>query len=165
MADRPLTPAEPGLHVVEFRPELAPHFERLNREWLERLFTVEAVDLKFFQDPVGTILRPGGMIFFAIEGQEVLGTGAAIRRSAELFELAKMGVTANAQGRGIGRLLAVAAIEFARRAGAREMELFSSSRLGPALRLYEQLGFLAQPLPPGSEYARSDVFMVRSLVD
>ena len=156
--------AERGtVQVVQFREELAAHFESLNREWLEAVFAVEAVDLKIFRDPVGSIVAPGGMIFFALEGSTVLGTCAAIRRDHEHFELAKMGVTASAQGRGIGRLLAEAAIEFARQAGARRIELFTSSRLTPAIRLYQQLGFVAQPMPPGSEYARSDIFMVRPL--
>jgi GNAT superfamily N-acetyltransferase len=101
------------------------------------------------------------MIFFAIEGPTVLGTGAAIRIDAERFELAKMGVTLEAQGRGIGRLLAVAAIDYAKRAGARQVELFTNSTLAPAIHLYEQLGFVAQPLPAGGEYVRSDVHMVR----
>jgi GNAT superfamily N-acetyltransferase len=156
------TPAAGGrIEVVPFREELAPHFERLNREWLERLFAVEKVDLKYFHDPVGTIIAPGGMIFFAIEGPTILGTGAAIRIDAERFELAKMGVTLEAQGRGIGRLLAVAAIDYAKRAGARQVELFTNSTLAPAIHLYEQLGFVAQPLPAGGEYVRSDVHMVR----
>jgi GNAT superfamily N-acetyltransferase len=159
--DQPTPAAHGRIEVVPFRKDLAPHFERLNREWLERLFVVEKVDLKYFYDPVGTIIAPGGMIFFAIEGPTVLGTGAAIRIDAERFELAKMGVMLEAQGRGIGRLLAVAAIDYARRAGARRVELFTNSKLAPAIHLYEQLGFVAQPLPPGSEYARSDVYMVR----
>jgi GNAT superfamily N-acetyltransferase len=163
MADQQKPIRNGPIEVVQFRKELAPHFERLNREWLERLFAVETVDLKYFQDPVGTIVAPGGMIFFAIDGPTVLGTGAAIRIDAERFELAKMGVTLEAQGRGIGRLVAVAAIEYAQRAGARQIELFSNSSLAPAIHLYEQLGFVAQPLPPGSEYVRSDVFMIRPL--
>jgi GNAT superfamily N-acetyltransferase len=165
MPDRRAPAADGRIEVVRFRAELARHFERLNREWLERLFAVESVDLKFFRDPAGTVIAPGGMIFFAIEGATVPGTCAAIRIDGDRFELAKMGVTQAAQGRGIGRRLALAALEFARQAGAGEMVLYSSSRLGPALHLYEQLGFVTAPMPPGSDYARSDVYMTRPLND
>ena len=154
-----------GAEVVRFRPEWAPRFERLNREWIEQFFTMEAADRKLFEDPAAGILGTGGMIFFAHDGKEVIGTCGAIRLDAERFELAKMGVTARAQGGGIGRRLAEAAIAFAREAGAQQIVLFTSSRLGPALLLYRQLGFVEQPMPAGSAFARSDVFMSRALAD
>jgi len=153
------------LQIVPFRPELAPHFSRLNREWIERLFAIEAADLKLLDDPGRSVIEPGGMIYFAVEGDAVLGTCAAIRLDRHRFELAKMGVTEGAQGRGIGRRLALATLEFARQAGASEMILYTSSRLGPALHLYDQLGFITAPMPPGGDYARSDVFMTRPLND
>ncbi len=151
--------------MVPFRPELAGHFSRLNREWIERLFAIEPADQELLDDPGGTIVDQGGMIFFALEGEEVLGTCAAMRLDAGRFELAKMGVTPAAQGKGIGRRLGLAAIEFARQAGAREIVLHTSSRLAPALHLYGQLGFVEQPMPPGGDYIRSDVYMVRPLND
>jgi len=163
--EAPPPTAKPRLQIVPFRPELAPHFERLNREWIERLFAIEAADRKLLDDPGHSIIEPGGMIYFALEGSTVLGTCAALRLDGQRFELAKMGVTEGAQGRGIGRRLALAALEFARQAGAREMVLYTSSRLGPALHLYDQLGFVTAPMPEGSDYARSDVYMVRPLTD
>ncbi|HTO72383.1 MAG TPA: GNAT family N-acetyltransferase [Gemmatimonadales bacterium] len=153
------------LRVVPFSAELAPHFSRLNREWIERLFAIEAADRMLLDDPKGSIVDQGGMIYFALEGDEVLGTCAAMRLDADRFELAKMGVTPAAQGKGIGRRLGLAAIEFARQAGAKEIVLHTSSRLAPALHLYDQLGFVEQPMPPGGDYVRSDVYMVRPLND
>ena len=41
--------------------------------------------------------------------------------------------------------------------------LLSNSRLAPALRLYETLGFRHAPMPEGVEYARADVHMVLPL--
>jgi hypothetical protein len=39
--------------------------------------------------------------------------------------------------------------------------LESSSKLGPALALYESSGFEHRPAPrPGSQYARADIYMV-----
>jgi ribosomal protein S18 acetylase RimI-like enzyme len=65
------------------------------------------------------------------------------------------------QGLGIGRALLEAAIaEFRRRDGQR-MFLETNSKLIPALRLYESLGFERQPsIKSDSHYARADVYMV-----
>ena len=154
-----------GVEIVAFRAELAEHFSRLNREWIERLFVMEAADRKVLDNPEAAIIARGGMIFFALEDGEVLGTGAAIRIDEHRFELAKMGVTPAAQGRGLGRLIGEAVIGYARDAGAREIELLTNSSLTPAITLYEKLGFEHRPMPVDNAYARSDVYMVRPLHD
>jgi GNAT superfamily N-acetyltransferase len=79
------------------------------------------------------------------------------------LELAKMAVSPSAQGRGVGRLLGEACIAFARTTGARTLMLHSSSKLAPALHLYETLGFHRAPMPPGVEYLRADVHMELAL--
>lgn len=57
-----------GVRVVEFRPEYAGDFRRLNLEWIEQLFRVEAPDLKVLDDPEAAIVARGGMIFLALDG-------------------------------------------------------------------------------------------------
>ena len=43
----------------------------------------------------------------------------------------------------------------------RELFLESSSKLTPAIALYQSVGFVHHPAPrPGSHYARADVYMV-----
>ena len=145
--------------VVPFSEELAAHFETLNRQWIERYFEIEKADLAIFSNPSGAIVEPGGQIFFVIVGDEVLGTCACIRHDSQIFELAKMAVSPQAQGRGYGDLLAKAAIEFARGAGAKTLMLLTNSSLGPALRLYEKHGFRRVPVSGGNDYARADVQM------
>ena len=54
--------------IVPFRADFAPHFEALNREWIERYFAIEPEDLVVFRDPRGTIVEPGGQIFFVVAG-------------------------------------------------------------------------------------------------
>ena len=85
--------------------ELAADFRRLNLDWIERLFEVEAADLKVLDDPERAIVAPGGMIFFALEGDAVVGTVAMIRVARGRCELAKMAVAITHQRRGIGELL------------------------------------------------------------
>ena len=64
--------------VVTYREEYRGHFEQLNRAWIEQHFVVEEADREVFRDPAEAIIRPGGQIFFVVEGDEVLGTCAVI---------------------------------------------------------------------------------------
>jgi GNAT superfamily N-acetyltransferase len=148
-----------NVEVVPFRNELAYYFAELNREWIERYFVVEKADLVVFADPFATIVEPGGQIFFVTAGGKALGTCAVIRHDKRVYELAKMAVSPEAQGRGYGNLLIEAAIEFARKSGAETLMLLSNSRLGPALRLYEKYGFQHVPVSPDHQYSRVDVQM------
>ena len=148
-----------GIAVVPFRRELAAAFRRLNLEWIERLFEVEAPDLEVLDDPERSIIAPGGMIFFALDDDAVVGTVAMIRADAGRCELAKMAVATTHQRRGIGELLGRAGTAWAREQGFRRAFLETNSRLDNAIRLYERLGFRHAPWPHPSDYARGDVYM------
>ncbi len=148
-----------GCRIVPYRADYAEAFDRLNRAWLEAYFTVEPLDEVYLQDPEGTVVRPGGEIFFALEGDRVLGTCAAIPQEDGSFELAKLAVDPAAQGRGLGRRLAEAVIAFAAHRGATRLFLLSSTRLHPALRLYQSLGFQRRPFPGPPAYVDADVYM------
>src|SRR5215467_7208398 len=88
--------------VVRYQPEFAEHFERLNRDWIEKYFEIEEADRVVFRDPYKAIVEPGGQIFFAVSAGKVLGTCAVIRISDRVYELAKMAVREDTRGRGIG---------------------------------------------------------------
>ena len=136
--------------IVPYRADLAWAFADLNRDWIERLFALEDADLKVLRDPQASIVAPGGQIFFALDGAEVVGTVAAVRYSATRFELAKMAVAAGHQGRGIGRILGEAVIAFAGRRGASTPFLLTKSRLEGAIRLYARLGLQARAAATGN---------------
>ncbi|MDX2121299.1 MAG: GNAT family N-acetyltransferase [Gemmatimonadota bacterium] len=148
-----------AITIVPFRPELGPAFAELNRAWIERLFALEPADWKVLRDPKSAIVDPGGQIFFALDGAEVIGTVAAVRESPTSFELAKMAVAPAHQGRGLGLRLGQAVVDFARQSGAGLLFLRTNSRLGNAIRLYERLGFRHAAPPAPSEYVRADVYM------
>lgn len=145
--------------VVPFRREYAADFRRLNLDWIERLFKVEAPDLAVLDDPEAAIIAPGGMIFFALDGDAPVGTVAMIRVTPERCELAKMAVATTHRKRGIGKLLGSAGHNWAAARGFGTLFLETNSRLGNAIRLYERLGFRHAPRPEESDYARSDVYM------
>lgn len=151
------------MEIVAFRREFAPAFQRLNLDWIERLFAVEEADRKVLGDPERAIIAAGGQIYFAIDDGEPIGTVAMIRTSARRYKLAKMAVAPSHQKRGIGELLGAAAVAFARQAGAESVFLRTNSRLANAIRLYERLGFRHAPDPELSEYARADVYMELTL--
>ncbi|MEM9403619.1 MAG: GNAT family N-acetyltransferase [Pseudomonadota bacterium] len=135
-------------------------FRRLNIEWLERYFVVEPIDEKVLSDPETHILSDGGHILMAEDGGEVVGTVALKQQEAGVFELTKMAVTADQQGRGIGRSLLDAALARFTELRANRLYLESHSSLDTALHLYERAGFRHEPPPSPSDYDRADVYMV-----
>lgn len=170
LGDRPVVEAILAEHaaikstplvIVPYAPALREHFFRLNAQWLERHFRIEDIDRAVLGDPQRYILEPGGAIFFACLGEEVIGTCALLQESPGVFELTKMGVDETFRGLGAGkRLLEACIAEFHRRNG-RTLFLESNSRLETALRMYEKAGFVMQPaVRPGSHYQRADVYMI-----
>lgn len=148
------------VEIVSFSPELGAAFSRLNREWLEKYFLVEAIDREVLSDPEASIIAKGGDILFARVGEDVVGTVALKHERGGRFELTKMAVTARSQGAGIGRALLRAAIARFESLGGSHLYLESHSSLVPALKLYESAGFEHVRRPAPSEYQRSNVYMV-----
>jgi putative acetyltransferase len=151
-----------AIRIVDYDPRWRADFARLNIEWLERWFVVEPIDRAVLSDPETHVLAGGGRLLFAVDGDDrALGTVALLHEGGGVYELTKMAVAPEARGRGIGRLLMAGALDAWRRLGGRELFLESSSKLRPALALYESIGFRHRPAPrPGSHYARADVYMV-----
>ncbi len=148
--------------IVDFDAAWRDDFARLNIDWLERFFVVEAVDREVLHDPETHILQAGGRNLFAIDAKDrAIGTVALKHEGGGVYELTKMAVDPGHQGAGIGRALMMAALKAYREIGGTELVLESSSKLAPALKLYESVGFEHRPAPrPGSHYQRADVYMV-----
>ena len=151
-----------SLAILDYQPAHQPAFRALNHEWISHYFTLEPIDNEMLDDPQGYILNPGGYIFMASYDGELVGTCALINEHGGVYELAKMAVSPRAQGLGIGWALGMAVLDKARVLGASRVELLSNSRLTPALKLYQKLGFQHVPVPP-TPYQRTDVKMVLDL--
>jgi putative acetyltransferase len=145
------------VEILLFEPALRDDFKRLNLAWIERYFTVEPHDLEQLNHPEACV-ESGGMIFFARTEGDIVGTCALIRAKEGEFELAKMAVTPEVQGRGIGKKLGEVAIAWAKENGATRICLESNRRLETAIRLYERLGFREIPLGD-TPYQRCDIKM------
>ncbi len=148
------------VELIDFAPRYAADFKRLNIEWLERFFYVEALDDEVLSNPQRSILDKGGMIFLALLDGQVVGTCALLRPDGQRFELSKMAVTAQCQGLGVGRRLLARALDAFEASGAKLLFLESNSKLTPALALYESVGFAhATPPAEGAHYHRANVYM------
>ncbi|MBN8662814.1 MAG: bifunctional helix-turn-helix transcriptional regulator/GNAT family N-acetyltransferase [Candidatus Obscuribacter phosphatis] len=150
---------EPRAEILPFAPEYKADFVRLNRAWIEKFFKMEEADLRILEN-TDAILNVGGAIFFAKIGGKVVGTCAILNMGNGVFELAKMGVDEAYQGRGIGRDLVTACIDYAKRCKASLVTLETNSSLKSAIALYKKLGFVqVDKLDHETEYDRADTFM------
>jgi 2-haloacid dehalogenase len=145
--------------IVGYRPELAAAFRDLNLQWIRAHFAVEQIDLVQLSDPVACIVAPGGEVLTLLDDGRPVGCCAMIPAGERVYELAKMAVAPEFQGRGHGHRLLEAAIARARERRAAELTLISNTKLAPALHLYEAHGFRTTHLGPHPEYARGDVEM------
>jgi ribosomal protein S18 acetylase RimI-like enzyme len=148
--------------IIDYHPRHRDDFKRLNLAWIEQYFTVEESDATLLNDPDKEIIANGGHIFVAEESENVLGVCSLLPAGAGVFQLAKMAVDPEAQGRGIGRKLGNAAIGRAREKGAGSVVLFSNTVMVPAINLYRSLGFIEVPLE-GADHERSNIKMVLAL--
>lgn len=149
-----------GIEIIEFEPDLADHFYTLNVEWLKKHFFVEARDEEVLSSPETFIIEPGGSILFARYQQVIIGTCALIPIAPGHYEIAKMAVTKQYQGTGVGRKLLDAVIERFHQCQGQHLELETSSKLVPAISLYQSAGFVQVPPPEtASSYQRADFFM------
>lgn len=149
------------VEVVDLEDDLAPHFKRLNYEWLEKHFHVEPIDVEVLGHPE-RIVDDGGAVLFAKVDLDVVGT-VALMKDGDEVELTKMGVTEAWQGKGIGAKLLAAAIERARTMGLESIFLITNSGLTAAVNLYRKYGFRVVQSGPSGKYERGDLRMELTL--
>lgn len=152
------------IEIVPYKKQYRYTFKSLNQWWIEKYFTMEEMDYKALDNPKEYILDKGGHILFALLNKEPLGVCALIPTSLQEYdyELAKMGVSLSAQGKGIGLLLGEAIIEKAKTCGAKKIHLESNTILEPAIHLYRKLGFKEVSGLP-SPYSRCNIQMELTL--
>lgn len=150
------------IEIITYQPEHQPWFEKLNRDWIEKYFWMEAIDEQVLQHPEEHIIKKGGMIFMALYQKEMAGTAALKFVEPGVYEFTKMGVGAKFQGKKIGEVLSQVAIQHAKDKKAKKIILYSNTKLIPAINLYRKLGFIEVPVD--GPYERSDIKMELSLL-
>lgn len=151
-----------AIQIVRWSDMYARAFIDLSVEWLEKYVSVEPADLEILHHPHETVLDPGGMIFFAVDGDKPVGTVAMIPYDDGHMELAKLAVTESYKGRGISNMLMRAALEFAEARDVHQVILYTNRKLIPAIHLYKKYGFHEVPLEH-NKYQESDMMMVRAV--
>lgn len=166
LTERTLAPRTmaPDMALRDFTDDLAQAFYAINAEWIEEMFSLEANDIDLMSNPRARIVDQGGAILFAeAQGLGVVGTCAIMKAKDGWYELTKMGVSKSARGRKVGEFLLAKAIERARAMGvADNLYLLTNAKCGPAIHLYEKLGFEhdAEVMALfGARYERCDVAM------
>ena len=146
------------IEIIPYEEKYHEDFRRLNLEWLNKYNLAESHDLRILDDPNGTILDKGGVIYLAREDDEIVGSAALMKEHGKVYELAKMAVTAASQGKGISKMLLQKCLDKARELNAEKVTLFSNSQLKTAIHLYSSYGFYHVP-PDDSPFETADVKM------
>ena len=165
LAQRPLhLRPKGGLAIRPYSDELAPYFDRINREWISDMYVLEQIDIDRIENPREHIIDTGGDILF-VEDPElgIIGTCGLLKVGPRAFELTKMGVSKSARGKNAGRFLLTATIERAFAMGCDTLFLLTNKKSEAAIHLYEQLGFVHDAgimEQYGAEYERCNVAML-----
>jgi N-acetylglutamate synthase-like GNAT family acetyltransferase len=147
------------VNIIPYEDKYASAFKQLNVEWVQQYFVVEAYDEYQLSHPSEEIINKGGYIFLAKDNETIVGTVALMKETDQSFELTKMSVTKNSQGKGISKLLMDACIRLAKEKKWDRLFLYSNTILVPAIRLYRQYGFIEIPLENNSHYHRTNIKM------
>ena len=131
------------IRIVDYAEQYKEAFKALNLEWIEKFFELEDEDLKALDNPEENILSKGGAILIALYEEEVAGVCALVKLTDKKhdYELAKMAVSQDFQGKGIGYALGRSIVKRAQELGARSIYLGSNTQLESAISLYQKLGF------------------------
>ena len=151
------------INITDFRPCHAQAFRELNLAWIEKYFRIEPFDVETLSNPMDTVIRPGGAILVAETEGRVLGVCALLYRRSGCYEVSKMAVREDLQGKGIGRRLLTEVIHRARRMDAHTLLIISNTVLEPAIRLYRSLGFEEIAMEEDQPYERGNIALELAL--
>ena len=144
--------------VVSYKEEYKEDFKKFNMDWLNKYFIPESYDIEVLSNPEKYIIDKEGGIYFVLENNIPKGTVALMHNHYGELELTKMGIDETVQGKGYGNLLMQHCIKEAKEKGAKELILYSNTKLEPAIHLYRKYGFTEIPIEK-SEYERCNIKM------
>ncbi len=150
--------------IRDYRQKDRADFRNLNIAWIGQYFKMEEADFKALDNPEQYILKRGGHILVATIDDNVVGVCALLKRDdlEYPYELAKMAVSRDHRGKGIGVLLGQSIIEKANSLGVKTLYLESNTILTPAIKLYRKLGF-EKVVGKKTPYERCNIQMEKKL--
>lgn len=148
-----------SIEIIPYQPQYANDFRDLNLAWLKKYFWVEPHDEEVLGKPDHYILSPGGNIFFVKDKDRIIGTVALMKIEDGVFELTKMAVTPEYQGKNIGQQLMEHTLQYAKDQGWKKLIIYSNRKLENAIYIYKKYGFEEIPIEANNPYARGDIKM------
>jgi N-acetylglutamate synthase-like GNAT family acetyltransferase len=103
----------------------------------------------------------GGYIFSLVSEGEVLGVCALFSEGSGTYELARMAVKPQHQGKGFGNALISACLAKLSEIGASKVYLVSNTKLESAIALYKKYGFKTVHEGQHPVYSRANIVMER----
>ena len=138
----PEAPAVPGVRIRTFRAGDGIELLRVNAAAFADHPEQGRLDIGGLTERMAeSWFDPAGLLVAEDAGDRMLGFHWTKQHSAEVGEVYVVGVSPQAQGRGLGRLLTVAGLRHLAGLGVREVLLYVESDNAPAIRMYERFGF------------------------
>jgi len=150
------------VNIIDYDDIHAATFKAMNLARLDADGLTESHDLQILDDPRGTIIKHGGVIYLAEDAGEIAGSAAIMPEGDGVFELMKMTVADKWRGKGISKMLIEKCIDYAKEKGGSKIILFSSSKPKTAIELYKKYGFVHVAVTD-SPFDTADVKMELSL--
>lgn len=145
------------VHIRPIRPEEVPAVIRLivtvaygifgwegSLEDSLRHFSASG-DFADMDDVVGHYFDRGGLFLVALDGAQLIGSGALRRLDDQTAELKRMWLAERYQGKGIGFQIITRLFGFARRHGYTRVRLQTSPEQTRAIAFYRRVGFYDIP--------------------
>mgnify|MGYP002795035381 CR=1 FL=1 len=148
-----------NIEIIPFSSQFAGEFQKLNLAWLKKYFWVEDHDREVLGNPEKYIIEPGGNIFFVKEDGHIIGTVALMKMEDGVFELTKMAITPESQGKKIGQKLMEHTLNYAKDKGWKTLIIYSNRKLENAIYVYLKYGFKEIPIEANNPYTRGDIKM------
>lgn len=145
------------MNVIPYQKKYKKDFIQFNTDWIiDHFGYLEDGDLDTFNH-IEESLENGGMIYVAIEEENVLATCMSKPMDHDgTWELCKLGSNKNLPHKGAGSAVFEACMNWAIQHGAKRLFILSNSSLKAAVHIYEKYGFREIKLDD-YEYERGDI--------
>ncbi|MDE6763387.1 MAG: GNAT family N-acetyltransferase [Oscillospiraceae bacterium] len=144
------------MKIIQYASEYKQDFIDLNTKWITELFgVVEEHDKETFEN-IERDIENGAMIFFAVDGENVLACCMVSPMESGTWEICKLASNPKFNHKGCGSAVFGASVQWAIDKGAKRLFILSSTKLKPALHIYEKFGFHEIKLEDYG-YARGDI--------
>ena len=146
------------MEIFENNKNHLPDFISLNEEWISKYFQLEDVDTKLSENP-HVVIDDGGYVFSLVDGTKVVGVCALFNDGDGVYELARMAVSPEHQGKGYGSKLIEACLKKLCKILAKKVYVVSNTKLEPAILLYKKYGFVTKFEGVHPVYTRANIVM------